>query len=145
MCYTICLAPLPGESVRCQSPSCLQRDDLEPGLVVFVAVWPDGVEATGQVRCGLPVSLQKVHHAAQPFVAVAPAHEIMDALAARQATTVSALTVDRRPLSSDASIGGALHGLDEGCYAVVVQDPTGSIIGWVRHRDVLTALSSSAP
>ncbi len=46
---------------------------------------------------------------------------------------------------SASSIGDALRRLDDGSDAVVVQDPTGCIIGWVRHRDMLAAMTGSSP
>jgi CIC family chloride channel protein len=85
-----------------------------------------------------------VTDAAGSYLGILAAHEIMNALAAGEETTVSALTVDRQPLTSDSSIGEALRRLDEGGDAVIVQDPTGCIIGWVRHRDMLAALSGGS-
>ena len=47
------------------------------------------------------------------------------------------------PWDRHASIGDALKQLDNGSDAIPVQDTNGDIVGWVRHRDMLTALSTA--
>lgn len=72
-------------------------------------------------------------------------HDVMDALAAGEAIHVTALTRGIDPLPSDASLGQALRVLDQGVDAVPIAGPDGAIVGWVRHRDVLTTLISPEP
>jgi CIC family chloride channel protein len=72
-------------------------------------------------------------------------HDVMDALAAGEATDVTALTRGIEPLPLDASLGQVLRVLDQGVDAVPIADPDGTIVGWVRHRDVLAALISPEP
>lgn len=76
------------------------------------------------------------------YLGTLAAHDLMDALAAGEDTTIAALTVDTAPLETRASIGDALKRLDSGADAVPVQDTAGAIIGWVGHRDMLTAFSA---
>jgi CIC family chloride channel protein len=75
------------------------------------------------------------------YLGTLAAHDLMDALASGEDTTINALTVSTAPLGLSASIGDALKRLDSGADAVPVQRADGEIVGWVRHRDVLTALS----
>ncbi|MGH8862681.1 MAG: chloride channel protein [Jatrophihabitantaceae bacterium] len=76
------------------------------------------------------------------YLGALAAHDLMDALASGEDTGVEALTVSTEPLAPAATIGDALKRLDGGVDAVPVQDDVGSIVGWVRHRDMLTALST---
>ena len=67
----------------------------------------------------------------------------MDALASGENITVQALTVSDEPLGTTASIDDALKRLDSGADAIPIQDSDGGIVGWVRHRDMLTALTAT--
>jgi CIC family chloride channel protein len=69
------------------------------------------------------------------------AHDIMDALAAGESTDIGALTVAADPVTPDSSIGDVLRRLDAGDNAVAVAEAGGLLVGWIRHRDMLTALS----
>jgi CIC family chloride channel protein len=77
------------------------------------------------------------------YLGTIAAHDLMDALASGEDTSVEALTVSITPLRPGAPIGDALKQLDTGIDAVPVQDNEGSIVGWVRHRDMLGALSAA--
>jgi CIC family chloride channel protein len=72
------------------------------------------------------------------------AHDILDALAAGEATDIGALTVVADPVTTDSSIGEVLRRLDRGDNAVPVTGTEGVLVGWIRHRDMLTALSNPA-
>ncbi|MEO8748958.1 MAG: chloride channel protein [Allobranchiibius sp.] len=107
-----------------------------------------------------PVRLDNtVHEAAKRFVAMADsflpvidpdghylgilaAHAVMDALAAGEITTVEALTADVEPIGPDDPVGDALRRLDHGDGAVPVTDADDLLLGWIRHRDILAALSA---
>jgi hypothetical protein len=67
----------------------------------------------------------------------------MDALASGADATLEVLTVSTAPLRPGASIGNALKQLDTGTAAVPVQDTERGIMGWVRHRVTLTALTTT--
>ena len=67
----------------------------------------------------------------------------MDSLAADEDTDVTALTRGTEPLPADATLGQVLRMLDSGLEAVPIADLAGLVVGWVRHRDVLTALMRS--
>jgi CIC family chloride channel protein len=79
------------------------------------------------------------------YLGTLAAHGLMDALASGEDTSIEALTVSTAPLAPAASIGDALKQLDTGTDAVPVQDTDGGIVGWVRHRDMLTALTTTTP
>jgi CIC family chloride channel protein len=79
------------------------------------------------------------------YLGTLAAHDLMDALASGEDTSIQALTVSTQPLRPAASIGEALKQLDTGTDAVPVQDAEGGIVGWVRHRDMLTALTTTTP
>jgi CIC family chloride channel protein len=71
-------------------------------------------------------------------------YDVLDALAAADPTDVVALTVDTPPVTTAASIGDVLRHFDAGADAVPVASEDGTIIGWIRQRDVLTALAEHA-
>ncbi len=75
------------------------------------------------------------------YVGIINAHDIMTALAASEATDINALTVAAEPVTTDSSIGEVLRRLDRGDNAVPVTADAGNLVGWIRHRDMLTALS----
>lgn len=77
------------------------------------------------------------------YLGTLAAQDLIHALASDEDATVEALTVSIAPLGAAAPIGDALKQLAAGTDAVPVQDDDGSIIGWVRHRDILTALSGA--
>ena len=68
-------------------------------------------------------------------------HDLMNALAAGEDVTVEALTVGTPPLATTATIADALERLRI-IEAVPVQDATGSLIGWVRHQDLVAVLAA---
>jgi CIC family chloride channel protein len=76
------------------------------------------------------------------YLGTLAAHDVMDALAAGETTEVTALTRGIEPLSCDASIGQVLKLLDQSAGGVPIADSVGKVIGWVRHRDVLSAVIS---
>ena len=76
------------------------------------------------------------------YLGVLDAHDVMTALAGGDPAPVQALVVAVDPMSPDAPLGDALERLDHGAGAVPVADETKTVTGWVRHRDLLAALSS---
>jgi CIC family chloride channel protein len=76
------------------------------------------------------------------YLGTLAAHDLMDALASASDATVTALTVPTAALGLAAPIGDALKQLDLGADAVPVEDAEGHIVGWVRHREMLAALSA---
>ena len=77
------------------------------------------------------------------YLGTLAANDVMDALAAAEDTDVPALTRGTEPLPADATLGQVIRKLDSGLDAVPIADPAGGVIGWVRHRDVLTVLMQS--
>ncbi|MEO6881016.1 MAG: chloride channel protein [Mycobacteriaceae bacterium] len=75
------------------------------------------------------------------LIGTVSAEAVMNALAAGESAEVSAVTVGEDPLPVDAPLGDALRLLDRGAPAVAVTDGAGNLVGWVRHRDVLAAMS----
>jgi len=82
-----------------------------------------------------------VADAAGQYLGTLAAHDLLHALTSGENTTVAALTVNRRPLTPDALVGDALTELDGGADAVPIQGTDGEVIGWVRHRDMLVAVT----
>ena len=76
------------------------------------------------------------------YLGVLAAHDVMTALAAGDPAPVQALGDHVDPMSPDAPLGDALERLDHGAGAVPIADQSTTITGWVRHRDLLAALSS---
>ncbi len=76
------------------------------------------------------------------YLGTLAAHDLMDALAAGEEITVRALTVSTSPVGPEATIGDVLSQLDNGTDVVPVEDASGNLVGWVRHRDMLIALGS---
>jgi CIC family chloride channel protein len=78
------------------------------------------------------------------YFGVLAAHAVMDALAAGEDATIAALTASAEPVTIDAPIGDVLKRLDHGDGAVpVTTGGDGTVVGWIRHRDILTALTTS--
>ena len=75
------------------------------------------------------------------FLGVLAAHDVMTALANGDPAPVRALVNPVDPLQPDSPLGEALHRLEHGAGAVPVTDATQTVVGWVRHRDLLSALS----
>ena len=78
------------------------------------------------------------------YLGTLSAGDLMEALAAGEDTDVTALTRDVEPLPADATLAQVLRmldgGLDGGLDAVPIAGSAGGVGGWVRRRDVLTAL-----
>ena len=70
------------------------------------------------------------------------AHDLLDALAAAERTSVSVLTTGADSVAPDSTLGGVLRRLDYGADAVPVASPDGILLGWVRQRDMLSALTN---
>lgn len=76
------------------------------------------------------------------YLGVVSSFDVMNALAADDQASVRALVTPTEPVGPDAPLGDALDRLDQGAGAVpVVDGPAGTVTGWVRHQDLLTALS----
>lgn len=78
------------------------------------------------------------------FLGVLAAHDVMTALASGDPAPVRALVNPVDPLQPDAPLGEAMHRLEHGAGAVPVTDAARVVIGWVRHRELLSALSVGA-
>jgi CIC family chloride channel protein len=74
------------------------------------------------------------------YLGTLAAHDVMDALASGEATDITALTRGIQPLPADASIGQVLRLLEQSSGGVPIADHEGTVVGWVRHRDVLAAV-----
>ena len=79
------------------------------------------------------------------YLGTVAAHDVMNALAADDQAPVSALLRSVDPVTPASPLGEVLDRLDHGAGAVPVTDETGTITGWVRHRDLLNALSRQPP
>jgi len=75
------------------------------------------------------------------YLGTVSAHEVMDALAAGEDVDVVALTRAADPVPDDAPLDEVLRRLDRGADGVPVADGSGRLVGWVRNRDLLSALS----
>jgi CIC family chloride channel protein len=75
------------------------------------------------------------------YLGVLAAHDVLTALAGGDQALVQALAISVDPMSPDAPLGEALERLDQGAGAVPIADDSKTVIGWVRHRDLLGALS----
>ena len=75
------------------------------------------------------------------YLGTVSAHDVMNALAADDQAPVRALLKTVDPVTPDTPIGDVLDQLDHGAGAVPVTTEAGTITGWVRHRDLLKALS----
>jgi len=75
------------------------------------------------------------------YLGTVSAHEVMDALAAGEDVDVVALTRAADPVPDDAPLDEVLRRLDSGADGVPVADDSGRLVGWVRNRDLLSALS----
>jgi CIC family chloride channel protein len=78
------------------------------------------------------------------YFGVLAAHAVMDALAAGEQASISTLTASAEPVTADAPIGEVLRRLDHGDGAVPVITSDATLVGWIRHRDILTALTTTA-
>ena len=107
---------------------------------------PDGLRADNTIRAAADrfatgrESVLPVADGSGRYLGTLAAHDVMDALAAGETTDITALTRGVEPLRPDSSIGEALKLLDDRGDGVPVADTDGNVIGWVRHRDVLSAL-----
>ena len=75
------------------------------------------------------------------FVGVLTSRDVIDALSAGEDLCVGEVA-DGESVSADHPAQDAVRLLDGGAEAVAVTVDDGRVVGWVRHRDVLTALSS---
>ena len=75
------------------------------------------------------------------FLGVLASHDVMTALAGGDPAPVRALVNPVDPLQPDSSLGEALQRLEHGDGAVPVTDTSQTVVGWVRHRDLLSAMS----
>ena len=118
-----------------------------PVRSVMVAA-PDPVDSSADLRSvagrfvASGYSALPVADAEGTFLGTLSSHDVMDALAAGEDTDVVSLTVGGRSVDADSPLGDALAQLDRGADAVAVAGADGVLVGWVRHRDVLSALST---
>jgi CIC family chloride channel protein len=77
------------------------------------------------------------------YLGALSSHDVLDALAAANPADVVALITDAMPLPVSASIGDVLREFDSGVTAVAIANTRGELVGWIREREVLTALSQS--
>jgi chloride channel protein, CIC family len=95
---------------------------------------------SGRTDTTLPVIDQRGR-----YLGTLASHDILDALAAANPTDVVGLTTHTAPVSQTATFGDVLRRLDSGADAVPVADGTGALVGWVRQRDILSALAPTSP
>jgi len=76
------------------------------------------------------------------YLGTLSSHDVLDALAAANPTSVIALTADTKPVPISATIGEVLREFDAGLSAVPIAGTDGELVGWIRERDVLTAMST---
>ncbi len=118
---------LPISSVMADVPTQIAFDaDLRVVAAIFAA---SGVSS-------LPV-LDADRH----YLGVLTAHEIMDAVASGEETDVGSLCSPTEPASPTTELSSVLRQLDRGADAVPVTEEDGILVGWVRHSDVLAALT----
>jgi CIC family chloride channel protein len=91
---------------------------------------------TGRTDSTLPVI-----DGAGRYLGTLTSHDVLDALAAGTDTDVVALTLDTAPVEETATFGEILRRFDSGADAVPVAEAGGTLVGWVRQRDVLAALA----
>ena len=77
------------------------------------------------------------------YLGTVSAREVTAALAAGESTDADGLTEPAAAVLADEPIGDALRQLDRGADAVAVLDADKVLIGWIRHRDILSALTVS--
>ncbi len=99
-------------------------------------------DAAAKFGCTQSSHLPVVDHDGT-YLGTLASHDVMNALAADDTAPVRALVEKADPVTADSHLGAALDRLDHGAGAVPVIGDTGTVIGWIRHRDILTALSSS--
>ena len=73
------------------------------------------------------------------------ARDLMDALVAADHANVAGLSSSPVPVRPEESLGEVIRRLDHGADAVPITNRDGILIGWVRHRDMLTALTNGRP
>jgi len=78
------------------------------------------------------------------YLGTVGAHDVMDALAEGQDADLGLLVRVAAPLAGTDPLSRALDALDAGAEAVAVTAPTGELVGWIRHRDVLAAMTTSS-
>ena len=83
--------------------------------------------------------------AAGAYLDTLQARDVMKALAAGEQTDVSALAAGPEPLAADATLGDALRAAELDVSAVPVVDADGHLIGWIRQRELLAAVSRATP
>ena len=113
----------------------------------FMVMWPEPVlletnlKVVAQRFASTGDSHLPVTDADGRYFGILAAHAVMDALAAGENANVGELTASADPVGPDASIGDVLRRLDhgDGAVAVTVDD---EMVGWIRHRDILTALTT---
>ena len=115
----------------------------------YVSRAPDPVSDNDDLRSAArrfvdgPDSHLPVVDARGTYLGILSAHDVMTALAAGDTAVVRALITPADPAAPDAPLGDVLDELDRGAGAVAVADATGQVTGWIRQRDLLTALSKS--
>lgn len=74
------------------------------------------------------------------FLGVLSSHDVMDALTAGEDLHAGGVASEDC-VSADQPVQDVIRMLDRGATAVAVATEAGDVVGWVCHRDVLTALS----
>ena len=117
-------------------------------VTAVMVVPPVSVDAEAELR-SLAALFASSGEAALPavdgqgrFAGVLASRDVMDALAAEEDLRSSAILRDDR-VSSTGLVQDATRLLDGGADAVAVIDDEDLLVGWVRHRDVLAALSTA--
>ena len=112
-----------------------------------MSVPPQAVDVSLDLRA-VASTLAAINQSAIPvldeggaFVGILASRDLMDALASGEDSGIRSLMRTGAPVPLDHPIGEAIQALDHGADAVAVADSDGKLVGWVRHRDVLAALS----
>ncbi|WP_460866618.1 chloride channel protein [Rhodococcus aerolatus] len=107
---------------------------------------PEGVDADADVTAAATLLAEGEHDlpvvdADGRFHGVLSARAVLDALGAGEAVPVRTLTAGPDPVGPEAPLGEAIDHLEDGVDAVAVVDAEHRLVGWVRHRDVLTGMT----
>ncbi|HEV7211631.1 MAG TPA: chloride channel protein [Blastococcus sp.] len=115
-------------------------------VTAFMVAPPEAVPADADLRT-VAARFSRTGETCVPVVDADGRHlgllsaaELMDALAAGEDTELPALIAGADPVAPDAPVEEVLHRLDRGVDAVAVTEGD-ALVGWVRHRDLLTAMT----
>ncbi len=127
-------------------PGAVQLRDLPISEVMTAA--PEALRADAELR-SVGALIAATGEAAVPvvtadgrYLGILAASDVMDALAAGDDVQTEGL-VRRESMRHTDQTAEALQRLDSGAAGVAVTDEEDCLVGWVRHRDILSALSAA--